>query len=286
MRVLITGSGGQLAQSLIQNSPVNIELVTLTRNELDVSDMAVAHRVISEVNPKVIINTAAYTDVELAETNSDKVYDVNALGAENVAKISNQIEAKLIHISTDYVFDGQQSIAYKPGDTTNPLSIYGKSKLLGEVKVAEATAGQAIIIRTSWLYSMHGKNFLRTILSKLKARENLMVIDDQIGTPTSTESLAEFVWETVLKDIRGIYHWSNSGVTSWYDFAVAIYEEAVGFGKIDTGITIVPCKTKDYFFKAERPAFSVLDKTETIKTFGKVPPHWRECLRDVIRLSD
>lgn len=282
MRVLITGGAGQLATELKLTAPDTMQLFILDKSQLDITDIENVKDIFSTIRPELVINCAAYNKVDLAEDNPELAFKINSQGASNIALVATEYRSRLIHISTDYVFDGKHSIPYKPEDEPNPISVYGKSKLEGEINIKKITDGKSIIIRTSWLYSSHGNNFFKTIMNSLAKKERLRVVDDQIGTPTNAHGLARFIWKIIKTDAKGIYHWTDSGIASWYDFAVAIQEEALQSGKIHHEIDIEPCNTHDYPFKAERPSYSVLDTTDAVLLCKNSPRHWRKNLRDVI----
>jgi len=226
-----------------------------------------------------VVNAAAYTKVDAAEDTPDLAEQINHLAVANLARATQQNGARLIQISTDFVFDGMASHPYRPDAPTAPLNIYGKTKLAGEA----AAGTTALIVRTSWLYSAYGNNFVATMLRLMREKPTLRVVDDQIGTPTSAHALAEAIWDLAATDRTGILHYSDSGVASWYDFAVAIMEEAVVLGLLDHLVEVLPIPASEYPTPAKRPHFSVLDKCDTIAAIGRVPAHWRANLRDVLR---
>ncbi|MEK8088995.1 dTDP-4-dehydrorhamnose reductase [Thermithiobacillus plumbiphilus] len=284
MKVLITGASGQLGQALQDSAPGSCELLALDSRTLDISQADAVRPAVSRFAPSLIINAAAYTKVDQAETEPGRAHAVNAEGAANLARAAQGSGARLIHISTDFVFDGNKSTPYQPADQTNPLGVYGASKCEGEQQVQEITQSQALIIRTAWVYAAHGNNFVKTMLRLMAEREQLAVVSDQIGTPTSAHTLAQAIWRAASKpDLRGIYHWTDSGVASWYDFALAIQEEALALGLLDKAIPIRPIRTQDYPTPAKRPAYSVLDKTQSWADFDLAPLHWRVALRQVLQ---
>ncbi len=207
---------------------------------------------------------------------------VNAEGPGNLAAAAAEAGARLIHISTDFVFDGAASKPYRPDAATSPLSVYGTTKLAGERAVLEALPGAAVVLRSSWVYAATGNNFVRTMLRVMNANGSVRVISDQVGTPTAARSLAEALWRIVAQpEITGIHHWTDAGVASWYDFAVAIAEEGARLGLVSDTVTVTPITTADYPTPARRPSYSVLDKT-SLASFGLVPVHWRKRLRGVL----
>ena len=279
MKVLITGAGGQVGWELQQTVSTDIEITALHRVELDIADQAAVMSVIKELQPDLVINAAAYTAVDKAEEEVDRAYKVNVEGAANIARAVEDCSARLIHISTDFVFDGTGTKPYLPGDEPKPSGVYGASKLQGERAVMAETSGRAVILRTAWVYSVHGSNFVKTMLRLMAEREELGVVDDQVGTPTWAKKLAKTIWLITGKtDMQGTYHWTDDGKASWYDFALAIQEEAYGLGLLQKTIPIKPIKTEEYPTPARRPAYSVLDKTSTLEALDCKAPHWRESL--------
>ena len=279
MKVLITGAGGQVGWELQQTVSTDIEITALHRVELDIADQAAVMSVIKELQPDLVINAAAYTAVDKAEEEVDRAYKVNVDGAANIARAVEDCSARLIHISTDFVFDGTGTKPYLPGDEPKPSGVYGASKLQGERAVMAETSSRALILRTAWVYSIHGSNFVKTMLRLMAEREELGVVDDQVGTPTWAKELAKTIWLIAGKtDMQGTYHWTDDGKASWYDFALAIQEEAYGLGLLQKTIPIKPIKTEEYPTPARRPAYSVLDKTSTLEALDCKPPHWRKSL--------
>ena len=279
MKVLITGAGGQVGWELQRTVSTDIEITALHRVELDIADQAAVMSVIKELQPDLVINAAAYTAVDKAEEEVDRAYKVNVDGAANIARAVEDCSARLIHISTDFVFDGTGTKPYLPGDEPKPSGVYGASKLQGERAVMTETSGRAVILRTAWIYSVHGSNFVKTMLRLMAEREELGVVDDQVGTPTWAKELAKTIWLIAGKtDMQGTYHWTDDGKASWYDFALAIQEEAYGLGLLQKTIPIKPIKTEEYPTPARRPAYSVLDKTSTLEALDCKAPHWRESL--------
>ncbi len=279
MKILVTGGSGQLGRELMDTCPSDYNFTSFSSSELDISDTSQVSRAVRELCPDVIINAAAYTAVDLAESDSERAYAVNSKGAANIAGAAAGCGARLVHISTDFVFDGMKSSPYLPDDPPCPLNIYGKTKLSGENEVKTILKGRAVIIRTSWLYSCYGKNFVKTMLSLMRERDELRVVSDQAGTPTWARGLAEAVWKTVSRPaITGILHWSDSGIASWYDFACVIARKAAVSGMIDRRPQIVPVTTSAFPTAARRPSYSVLDKSASSEALGMIPPHWQENL--------
>jgi len=283
MRVLITGASGQLGQELQQQPPAWAEVVAVDVAELDISDDSAVFRQFERTSPELVINAAAYTAVDKAEEEAALAHAVNAQGAANLAAACRVSGARLIHISTDFVFDGHKSSPYTVNDEPQPLGVYGQTKLEGERYVLETLPQNTLVVRVGWLYSRFGQNFAKTMLRLMDERDELRVVADQVGTPTHAEGLAAAIWQFASKpDVSGIYHWSDAGVASWYDFSVAIMEEAVAAGLLPAPITIWPITTADYPTPASRPAYSVLDKQSTWQKLETVPLHWRHALRDML----
>jgi dTDP-4-dehydrorhamnose reductase len=284
MRALITGADGQLAFELQRAVPEGLDVLALDRTGLDITDADVVHRVIAAFRPDVVINSAAYTAVDRAETEPDVAFAVNADGPRNIAHAVAEIGGRMIHISTDFVFDGQASRPYRPDDEPCPISVYGRSKLAGERAVLSTARGAAVVVRTAWLYSAHGANFVKTILRLLGERETIHVVADQVGTPTWALPFARVLWSLVKgPTLHGILHWTDAGVASWYDFAVAIREEAVRIGLCPLSCArVAPVRTTDYSRPAPRPPFSVLDGVDTWVGLGIQPRHWQLELRAML----
>jgi dTDP-4-dehydrorhamnose reductase len=283
MKVLITGGGGQLAARLLLTKPKNIEAIAFSREELDITDARGVTKTLLEVRPDTVINTAAYTAVDRAESDVIAAEAANATGPANLAHAAAQGGMRLIHLSTDFVFDGSLGSAYQPAHATNPVNEYGRTKAIGETSVRGVMQGTALILRTAWLYSAHGKGFLTTMLRLMQERGEVSVVCDQIGTPTCVNTLALTLWRAVaVPSFRGTHHFTDAGVASWYDFAVAIAEEASHLRLFDHSVVVKPIRTDQYPTPAARPACSVLDKTSTVEGLGIRPQHWRSALRDEI----
>jgi dTDP-4-dehydrorhamnose reductase len=282
-RVLITGSNGQLGYELQKRCPAGIECRGVDLPELDISRMDQVTQLCMEFKPDVLINAAAYTAVDRAESEEETARLVNVDGAGNLAAAVKSIGSRLLHISTDFVFDGASGRPYKVSDPPGPLGVYGKTKMLGEQAVLREIP-DTVVIRTSWLYSSHGSNFVKTMLKLMAERKLLKVVCDQVGSPTWAGGLAAALWATVDRPgMKGIYHWSDNGVASWYDFTSAIQEEAVALGLLDGGTEILPIKGDDYPAPAPRPWYSVMDTFETRKELGMQGSHWRENLRIMLK---
>jgi len=282
VKVFLSGAHGQVGQALLSTIPADASVDAVGHSDLDIADAAGVHARIESSRPDVIVNCAAFTAVDRAEADPQAAHRVNAEGPAILARTAMAAGCRLIHLSTDFVFDGETQKAYRPGDATNPLSVYGRTKLEGERRVAAELGGRAVILRTAWVYAAIGKNFLLTMLRLMRERGTVRVVDDQIGTPTAARSIAAAVWALAARpEVSGIHHWTDAGVASWYDFAVAIADEWAS----RTGVRaaeVVPIGTSDYPTPAKRPKFSVLDRTGTVAALGIAPRHWRHNLRDVI----
>jgi dTDP-4-dehydrorhamnose reductase len=284
MRVLITGRTGQLGRELLQATPPRWEVTAFSSTELDIRDAGAVQATVAEIGPQVIVNAAAYTAVDKAEKEPGVAYATNSQGVANLAGAAGNAGARLIHISTDFVFDGGKSSPYLSTDTPNPTCVYGASKLAGEEQLQSILPGNYLILRTAWVYSSHGYNFVRTMLRLMRERDQLQVVADQVGTPTWAGGLAQAIWLLAEQAaLSGIFHWTDAGVASWYDFAVAIQEEALELGLLDRKTIILPIRTQDYPTPARRPSYSVLDKTATWQALGHSAPHWRVNLRKMLR---
>jgi dTDP-4-dehydrorhamnose reductase len=279
VKVLIAGANGQVGRALSASMPIGAKVVALARADLDIVAENQVSEQVRQHRPELIINAAAYTAVDRAEDEVDAARGINEKGVLNLARAAKEVGARLIHLSTDFVFDGQSSQPYRPHDPTNPLSVYGATKRDGERAVLATLPERSVIVRTAWVYAPQGANFLRTMLRVMGANGSVRVVSDQIGTPTSALSLAETIWQIAARaDLKGIHHWTDAGVASWYDFAVAIAEEGAALGLLPSTIKVIPITTEEYPTRARRPRFSVLDKRSLISA-GCAPVHWRENLR-------
>jgi dTDP-4-dehydrorhamnose reductase len=283
-RILLIGSNGQVGSELAFLLP---DSKTLARPSIDLTQPETLREPIREYRPDVIINAAAYTAVDRAESEPEIAHAVNAIAPTVIAEEAQRLKATLIHLSTDYVFDGQKNTPYLESDPTNPMSAYGQSKLAGEIGVSKL-CDRSLILRTAWVYGTYGKgNFVKTMLKLGGDREQLRVVVDQVGSPTWARHLAVTIVELVellQQDAveSGIYHVTNSGVTSWYDFAIAIFEEARSLGWTLKVQDVVPITTADYPTPAKRPAYSALSGQKISCILGKHPPHWRQGLRQML----
>jgi dTDP-4-dehydrorhamnose reductase len=274
-KILILGSNGQLGQELQMVAEIceePIDFVFSNRESLDLANIPSIEPYIRSIQPSVIINASAYTAVDLAEKETEIAYAINAEAPKEIGRVCKELGIRLVHISTDFVFDGMKSSPYLETDPTNPLSVYGKSKLLGERNILDQNL-DAIVIRTSWVYSSYGKNFFNTIVRLAQEKEELRVIDDQVGCPTWARDLAWFTYFAALREETGIFHFTNEGVASWYDFAQSIVDS------MGLDCQIIPIPSKDYPTPAQRPSFSILNKVKTRSTFGFENNHWRDCVQ-------
>lgn len=293
MKILVVGSTGQLGQEIqkllnckdryINNLDVNhIECITKNSKELDIINRASVFSYIMQKKPDIIINCAAYTNVDRAEADYEKAFQVNALGPRNLAIAAEAIGAKLIHVSTDYVFNGSgvlshgKILPYREYDLPNPINVYGKTKLLGENYLREFCS-KYFIIRTSWLYGENGNNFVKTIIRAGKEKGKLQVVNDQVGNPTNVEDLANHILRLAFTEEYGVYHCTGNGICSWYDFACKIVE----YAEIDC--IIEPVDSKQFKTKAKRPAYSCLDNMMLRRTIGDNMRNWEEALCDFIK---
>ena len=288
MKVLITGAGGQLGRSLQDCAPVKVKdqytiIVPAERNLLDITNRKQLHDQLDILRPEVIINSAAYTAVDKAEIEKKEAWVVNAQSIEHLVDWCSANDCTLIYVSTDFVFDGTQSVAYKPSDCPKPLNEYGRTKLAGELAV-RLSERRHYIVRTGWLYSEYGNNFVKTILRLAQTKATLGIVADQIGTPTYAANLAQMIWLLIEKQPEdAVWHFSDAGVASWYDFAHAIVDEAFTIGLLTKNIHVKPITTHDYPTPAKRPPFSVLDKESSWGELSAEPIHWRVALRTMLR---
>jgi len=284
MRVLIAGAEGQIGRALAAAAPSGIEIRALGRTQLDLTRQGEAARRVAEFRPDVVVNAAGYTAVDRAEAEPDTARAVNEEGARHLADAVAEAGARMLHFSTDYVFDGERRRPYAPGDRPNPLNVYGASKLAGERAVLDILGDRAVVVRTAWVYAARGRNFLRTMLRLLNEREQVRVVSDQVGTPTSATSVALAAWAIAGRpDLHGIAHWTDDGVASWYDFAVAIQEEALHAKLLTRAAKVLPIATEEYPTPACRPRYSVLDCSATRAALQLAPDHWRAALRRTLR---
>ncbi|MFC4777803.1 dTDP-4-dehydrorhamnose reductase [Paenibacillus sp. GCM10023252] len=297
-KILVTGAGGQLGLELCAMGEQaaagergkaphgnrgagaagasGLHIIGLSRSQLDITDLQQCREALALHQPQAVIHCAAYTAVDQAEAEPDAAYRINAAGTRNLALAAREHHAKLAYISTDYVFDGTSAVPYNEADRPNPRTVYGKSKLAGE-QLVQTLHDRYFIVRTSWVYGRYGRNFVQTMLQLGELRDELKVVSDQLGSPTYTFDLARFLLELVQTDYYGIYHASNQGTCSWYEFAQAIFHYAG-----NTRTQVLPCSTDEFPRPAPRPAYSMLDHT-AIRTNGfTLLPPWRESLQHCI----
>lgn len=276
--ILITGANGQMGQALKQLNANTDSLVFTDQSNFDITNRAQMEAVFVKYAPKVVINTAAFTEVDAAETNQEKAFLINETGVKNLVELCKKFNSKLIHISTDYVFDGESTVPYKETDTINPVTVYGKSKRAGELVILNSNLKAFAIIRTSWLFSRFGNNFYKTMLRLAETHKELKVVNDQKGNPTNAEHLAKALLKitgTLESENSGIYHFSNTGEASWFDFAEAIFEKHA----INIPVKAVP--SEQFTTPAKRPAYSVLDQSKIEKVFDISISSWKEALTDL-----
>lgn len=267
--IWIIGKNGMLAQDIIDKFNKNSVEYIATASDIDITNIDILNNFSKDKNIKTIINSSAYTKVDLAEDEKDICYNVNAEGIKNITEIAFNIKADLIHFSTDYVFDGNSNKPYTEEDKTNPINIYGKSKLEGENNAL--SYDKSIVFRVSWLYGIYGKNFVYTMINLMNSKESIKVVNDQFGSPTYTGDVAEVVLGFIQKNNfdYGLYHYTNKGNISWYDFANSIYKIGKEYNVINNDCKVNPCATEEYPTKAKRPKYSVLS-VEKIRKYAKI----------------
>ncbi|NMH65608.1 dTDP-4-dehydrorhamnose reductase [Shewanella salipaludis] len=305
MRVLVIGKHGQLARELAavvedkaakekeakekgaeevevneSRAPADVQLLCLGRADVDILQPATLAAAVDAFDPEVMINASGYTQVDKAETDIAQAFAINETAVANMAKIAAKRGIRFIHVSSDYVFDGDSRARYGVGDAPKPLNVYGASKLAGELALARIIppdTAMATIVRSSWVYSQYGNNFVNTMLGLMQQKTELAVVADQVGCPTYARGLAEFIWRlTQLDRLEPIYHWCDLGQASWHEFAVAIQETALELGLLPRAISITPISSEQYPSAAKRPHFSVLDVSGSLAIMAGTP--WREQL--------
>ena len=277
MKIVVIGNAGQLSYELVRILGSNT--ICLGPEDTDITNEAVLSDTLSSLSPDVIINAAAYTAVDKAEEDIDVCHAINATAVENLAKYCKKAGAFLVHVSTDYVFNGHKGSPYLPNDPIEPQGMYGKTKADGEKALLDILPEASCLIRTAWVYSAHGNNFVKTMLTLMANKPKLTVIDDQIGTPTWAKGLADACVSAAKNKTVGVYHWTDEGVASWYDFALAIQELAIEKGLLENAIPVLPIPSSQYPTPAKRPPYSVLDKTSAREAFASChPTHWRKQL--------
>jgi len=280
VRVLVLGGGGQVARAVAATAPRGSDLIIKTRADVDITDEASLGKAVAESGADWLVNGAAYTAVDRAESEPDVARAINQAAVGSMARVASRSGCRLLHLSTDFVFDGRSNRAYLPGDATNPQSIYADSKLGGEREAAAVPAAEAIILRTAWVYASTGRNFVLTVLRLMREKPEIRVVSDQIGTPTWATGIARVIWGLLdASAAPGVYHWTDLGVATWYDFAVAIQEEALTRGLLPRAVSVTPIATQDYPTPAQRPPFSVLNSQSTRTLLNSPAHHWRHNLR-------
>ena len=281
MSIVVIGNAGQLSFELVRI--LGEDTICLGPEDTDITNESALSETLSKLAPSVIINAAAYTAVDKAEEDVDLCHAINATAVENLAKYCKQSGAFLVHVSTDYVFNGHKGSPYLTDDTIEPQGVYGKTKADGEKALLELLPNSSCLIRTAWVYSSHGNNFVKTMLRLMADKPQLSVIDDQIGTPTWAKGLAEVCVNAAQNQTQGVYHWTDEGVASWYDFALAIQELGIEKGLLSSAIPVLPIPSSQYPTPATRPHYSVLDKTSAREAFASCnPTHWRKQLSSMM----
>lgn len=274
LTILVLGASGMLGNDLVKTLGLRHEVIGKDFNDFDITNKEITREKILDINPQIVVNSAGFTNVDGCETEVEKAFLVNADGAKNVALACEEGKIKLVYISTDYVFDGKKGESYLEDDTPTPLNIYGKSKLKGEQYIKEITE-DFLIVRTEWLYGKKGKNFVSTILNLAGVEKELKVVDDQIGSPTYTKDLAYAIGVLLEHNLKGVYHVTNRGICSWYQFALKILE----LGHIE-GTKVTPVSSDIYNRPAKRPAFSALNCSKFEKETGLTLRPWEDALRE------
>ena len=289
MKILLTGAGGQLGQALLDAKPEGVELISTTRQELNLADAEACRSAVQQHQPDWVLNAGAYTAVDKAESEPELAHAVNSGAPEAFAEELNRQGGRLLQLSTDFVFNGTQGTPYQPEQTRDPLGVYGASKAAGEAAIQSVfgAEGRGLIMRTSWVIGPVGKNFALTMLRLHRERDQLGVVADQVGCPTSTLNLAQACWRTLQiageRDMPAVMHWCDNGAASWYDVAVAIGQIGAELGLIDTPAKVQPITTSDYPTPAERPSYSLLDCTGTRAALELEGEHWQKALRAVLQ---
>ena len=288
MKVLLTGSTGQLGYEIINSKPNDIELYHPTRMELDLLDYKSCERFILEKRPEWIINTAAYTLVDQAEIERDKAKNINSFAPLAFTKAINKIDCNLLHLSTDYVFNGKQNKPYQEKQATCPINYYGYTKALSEALIEKEISDKSkvTILRTSWVISPRGRNFVKTILNAHKEKENINVVSDQVGVPTSAKELAKVCWKIIelkkSKKLPFIIHWSDSGISSRYNLALEVGNLGLELGLLKKQANLNAVSSQEYKTDAKRPKYSLLSIDKTIKLLNIKPKNWKENLKEIL----
>jgi dTDP-4-dehydrorhamnose reductase len=284
-KIAVIGKNGQLAFELGQITTDDAIISCYGRDDIDITNTESLLATFKNNKINTVINAAAYTAVDLAETETQAAYTINAKAVENLAKVCKQLSLHLIHVSTDFVFQGDKGSPYLPYDIVNPIGVYAQSKAEGEKAVVKILEGRGCIIRCSWVYSVQGNNFLKTMLKLMETKTELGVICDQIGSPTSAKNLAKACLMAAVNEVSGIHHYTDAGVASWYDFAVAIQRLGIEQGLLSRRIKINPINNDEYPTLAKRPSYSVLDKKSMYEALPKLPvEHWEHALTETVKL--
>jgi len=286
VKIIVIGKSGQLAWELSQLSSAEHEVVCLGRSDVDIANVSSLIDSLNKHNAEGVVNASAYTAVDQAESDIENAYALNAHAVGNIAKACKSLTIPLVHISTDFVFQGDKGSPYLPEDEINPLGIYGASKADGEKLITESYPENSVIIRTSWVYSTHGNNFVKTMLHLMSIKPELGIISDQIGSPTYAKGLAKaciLSFNNIGHKLNGIHHYTDTGVASWFDFAIAIQHIGLELGLLDKKIPINPISTSQYPTPAKRPHYSVLDKSSLVEALPEISLiHWHEQLRNMM----
>lgn len=278
----MTGAAGQVGRAFHELASAAASVTALTHAELDITDEDAVRRAVCAHKPQWIVNAAAYTAVDRAESAPQAAQTLNATAVGYLARAAESVAARLVQLSTDFVFDGRACAPYEPNAATAPIGAYGATKLAGERQALDSGA-RAIVMRTSWVYAAYGQNFVRTMLRVMAERAEVRVVCDQTGSPTWATGLAQVLWRMLALDATaGIYHWCDAGIASWYDFAVAIQEEACERGLLRHAVPVLPIRSHEYPTAAQRPPYSVLDSTQTRAVTGAAATHWRTQLRKML----
>ena len=279
-RALIFGASGQVGSALRQIAPSSMTVVAHDLDETDIRDRSAVDRAIADAQPGLIINCAAFTNVDGAESRADEAMEANGIAPGIIADAAQRARVRFIHLSTDYVFDGCAHTPYRTDAVVGPLGVYGATKLEGERRVL-ATSPDSVVVRTAWVHSGGGANFVRTAVKFLAAGKPMRVVDDQVGTPTRALHLAHALWRIAERpELRGLLHFTDAGVASWFDVAMTVLETLDSTGKLGAGATVSPIRSDQFPTAARRPLYSVLDKHDSWNAIGYLPPHWRKGIID------
>jgi dTDP-4-dehydrorhamnose reductase len=288
MRVLVTGAAGQVGHELMRQAPAGFDVSGFDSSQLDITSIEQVHQTVDRVKPDLIINAAAYTAVDKAETDQEHAWAVNHTGVANLAAAAVALDIPVLHISTDYVFDGDASTPYLETDPPGPTGVYGDSKLAGEQSLARL-CNKYIVLRTSWVFAAHGNNFVKTMLRLAAQRDSLSIVADQRGGPTSAASIAAALWQ-LAEQYRdkgelpwGVYHYSGTPACSWFEFAEEIFAQACTLGLLEKAPAISPITTAEYPTPARRPAWSVMDCSKLERCCGIHPAPWKDELQKVLK---